>query len=180
MPTTPFHLGPGVLIKSVLQQRFSLTMFAFSQGLIDIQPVLVILLGKGHLHGFTHTYLGAIILALIATVIGKPICEWLLRSWNKTPEISKDSTFMVSTKITWKTALLSSIIGTYSHIILDSFMHSDIQPFYPFSIENSLVSQIPLTSLHLFCIISGSTGLIIICIIAAINKYKKGAGVLDD
>ncbi len=100
MPITPFHLGPGVLIKSVLQERFSLTIFAFSQGLIDIQPVLVILLGKGHLHGFTHTYAGAILLALISTTLGKPICEWFLKFWNKTPEISRDSTFLVGAKIT--------------------------------------------------------------------------------
>lgn len=179
MPITPFHLGPGVLIKSVLQERFSLTVFAFSQGLIDIQPVLVVLLGKGHLHGLTHTYAGAILLALISTIIGKPICEWFLRFWNKTPEISRDSMFLVGTKITWKTALVSSIIGTYSHVILDSIMHSDIQPFYPFSIENTLVSQISLTSLHLFCIISGVTGVVIMFILKAIKKINGGS-VLDD
>lgn len=180
MPITPFHLGPGVLIKSVLQERFSLTVFAFSQGLIDIQPVFVILLGKGHLHGFTHTYVGAILLAIIATVLGKPICELFLRFWNKTPEISGNSVLTVNAKISWRVALVSSLIGTYSHVILDSFMHSDIHPFYPVSTENALFSQISLTSLHLFCIISGAIGVIIMCIAMVIKKIKIDGSVLDD
>ncbi len=39
MPFTPYHLGPGLLLKSVLSHRFSLMVFACSQFLLDLEPL---------------------------------------------------------------------------------------------------------------------------------------------
>ncbi len=39
MPITPFHFGPGAVVKAVASRYFSFTVFAFSQGLIDLEPI---------------------------------------------------------------------------------------------------------------------------------------------
>ena len=41
MPFTPFHMGPGILIKSLLQGAFSLMVFGWAQIVMDIQPLFV-------------------------------------------------------------------------------------------------------------------------------------------
>jgi len=60
MPFTPFHMGPGILFKALLQGSFSLMVFGWAQIIMDIQPLIVLITGKGHLHGFTHTYIGVV------------------------------------------------------------------------------------------------------------------------
>lgn len=57
MPFTPFHMGPGILLKALLQGSFSLMVFGWSQIVMDLQPLIAMLTGMGKLHGFTHTYL---------------------------------------------------------------------------------------------------------------------------
>ena len=39
MPITPFHFGPGAAVKAVAPRHFSFTVFAFSQVMIDLEPI---------------------------------------------------------------------------------------------------------------------------------------------
>ena len=75
MPFTPIHMSPGILVKAILQSSFSLMVFGWTQIAMDIQPLVVMITGKGHLHGFTHTYIGAILIALITALTGKYLSE---------------------------------------------------------------------------------------------------------
>lgn len=152
MPFTPLHMGPGLLIKSVLQGSFSLMVFGWTQIVMDIQPLLVMITHKGTLHGFTHTYLGAVMIAVISALSGKYLAELGLR-------ILSVKKYMVS--ISWKITFLSAFIGSFSHVWLDNIMHSDLRPFAPFSDDMSFYSWITIEQLHLFCILSGIAGAII-------------------
>jgi hypothetical protein len=40
MPFTPYHMGPGILIKALLQGSFSLMVFGWAQIVMDIQPLI--------------------------------------------------------------------------------------------------------------------------------------------
>lgn len=150
MPFTPFHMGPGIAIKAVLRGSFSLMVFGWAQIVMDIQPLLVMITGSGHLHGFSHTYIGASLLAVFAALSGKYLAEIGLfvlginRQW--------------TVKIAWWVALLSAFIGTYSHVLLDSIMHADVEPFYPFNTANGLLRVISLPALHQACLYSAAVG----------------------
>lgn len=127
MPFTPIHMGPGILIKSLLQGSFSLMVFGWSQIIMDIQPLIVLLTGDGHLHGFSHTYIGASLLAIVSALSGKYLSEFglsLLRVSKKANPI----------KIAWWVVFISAFIGTFSHVLLDSIMHADVEPFYPITL----------------------------------------------
>lgn len=41
-------MGPGLLIKALLQGSFSLLVFGWAQIVMDLQPLLVLLTGEGH------------------------------------------------------------------------------------------------------------------------------------
>ena len=150
MPFTPLHMGPGILIKALLQGSFSLMVFGWTQIVMDIQPLVVMITGEGHLHGFTHTYIGATLIAIVAALTGKYLSELGL----KILKIAPESNF----SIRWWVVLLSAFIGSFSHVLLDSFMHADVQPFYPFNLDNPFQKWMTIEALHKLCLYSGLLG----------------------
>ena len=151
MPFTPFHMGPGIFIKALLQGSFSLMVFGWAQIVMDIQPLFVLLSGEGHLHGFSHTYLGASLLAIVAALSGKYLSELGLR-------ILRIATIDNPIRIHWWVVFVSAFIGTFSHVVIDSIMHSDVVPFYPFADGNALLGLVDVAVLHKICIYSGLVG----------------------
>ena len=57
---------------------------------------------------------------------------------------------------------LGAALGAYSHIVLDSLMHQDMVPLWPFSDENPMLGLVWLSTLHMFCLGAGILGLCII------------------
>jgi len=150
LPFTPIHMGPGILIKALLQSSFSLMVFGWTQIVMDIQPLIVIITGEGHLHGFSHTYIGAILLAIFSAITGKYLSQlglWILKI---TPSIN--------THIPWWIVFLSAFIGSFSHVFLDSIMHSDVQPFCPITLSNAFLGLVSIDMLHKLCMYSGLVG----------------------
>lgn len=150
MPFTPMHMGPGIFIKGILQSSFSLMVFGWTQIVMDIQPLIVLLSGEGHLHGFSHTYIGATLIAIFAALTGKYLSQiglWILR-------IEKS----IHNQISWWIVILSAFIGSFSHVLLDSIMHADVQPFYPLTLANPFLGQLSVAALHKLCLYSGIAG----------------------
>jgi len=143
-------MGPGILVKALLQGSFSLMVFGWAQIILDIQPLLVMISGEGHLHGFSHSYLGASLIAVFSALSGKYLSEvglhlmGLNEGWKL--------------KIAWHVALLSAFIGSYSHVVLDSIMHSDVEPFFPFTNSNKLLGLTSTQTLHQLCLYSAAIG----------------------
>lgn len=150
MPFTPFHMGAGIATKALLQSSFSLMVFGWTQIVMDIQPLIVLITGEGHLHGFSHTYLGAVILAIFSAVSGKYFSEiglLILRVSNLQP-----------IKILWRVCFISAFLGSFSHVFLDSIMHGDVEPFYPATSINPFQGIISVSLLHKLCLYSGLVG----------------------
>ncbi|MGW8394180.1 hypothetical protein [Pseudoduganella sp. HUAS MS19] len=57
---------------------------------------------------------------------------------------------------------VGAAFGSYTHIVFDSIMHSDIRPFAPFSDANPLWRIIPLDALHWSCVVAGAIGVAIL------------------
>jgi len=150
MPFTPIHMGPGIIIKALLQGSFSLMVFGWTQIVMDIQPLIVLITGEGHLHGFSHTYIGASILAVVSALTGKHLSQIVLVILG----ISKDKPI----NIIWWVAFLSAFIGSYTHVYMDSIMHPDVEPFYPFNLVNEFYGMVSIMTLHKICLYSGLLG----------------------
>lgn len=151
MPFTPFHMGPGILIKAILQSSFSLMVFGWAQIIMDLQPLFIILNGHGHIHGFSHTYIGAGLLAIFSALSGKYLSEQGLLFIG----ISKPDKLI---KISWWVVFSSAFIGTFSHVFLDSMMHADVEPFYPFALSNNFLGLLSYDAIYKLCVYSGLLG----------------------
>ena len=167
MPFTPFHMGPGIVVKALLQGSFSLMVFGWSQIVMDIQPLFVMITGEGHLHGFSHTYIGATVLATFSALSGKYLSEFGLNilGINKHWQV----------KIAWWVAFLSAFIGTFSHVLLDSIMHADVEPFFPGTTNNAFLGLISVRVLHKVCFYSALVGGILYVAINLLQKYTRQA-----
>jgi len=149
MPFTPIHLGPGAALKAIGGRHFSFMVFGGAQVLMDIEPLLGMLQGKDVLHGPTHTLLGALIIGLIAAIIGRPISEFVLR-WRKIPHYP----------FTWLASFTGAFLGTFSHVGFDAVMHSDMNPWWPLAQGNTWLGVISIDQLHLLCLVLGLFGAI--------------------
>ena len=167
MPFTPFHMGPGIFVKAILQGSFSLMVFGWAQIIMDIQPLFVLITGEGHLHGFSHTFIGATLLALFSALSGKYLSEFGL----KVLGISKEPNFII---IKWRVVFLSAFAGAYTHVLLDAIMHSDVEPYYPLSQHNGFLELISVSQLHQLCIYTGLVGAVVYYAVGYVQKkYNK-------
>lgn len=148
MPFTPCHMGPGILVKALLQGSFSLMVFGWTQMIMDIQPLVALLSGERHLHGFSHTYIGVTLIGLGSALTGKYVAEFGLRLIDQRRHLP----------IGWSVAIISALIGSYTHVLLDSLMHADLAPFAPFSAINSFLHIVSVEALYKFCLYSGIFG----------------------
>jgi uncharacterized protein DUF4184 len=172
MPITPFHMEPGMLVKAILQGFFSLIIFGWAQLLMDLQPILVVLTGKGNLHGFSHTYIGATLIAIFSALTGKWVYQAIMVFIKKDFSDYQKLLFDVPKKLTMRVCVVSAFIGTYSHVLLDSIMHADVEPYYPIYLANDINLIISIESLHKLCIYTGLLGVVIFFTIRIV-KLKK-------
>ncbi len=130
MPFTPFHLGPALAIGLPLRKWLHLPTLLVASVTADIEPLLVISLGLDYpLHGYLHTLLAAIphgvLIGYAMSLLERPLSP-LYESLLLEDGIAGKSPF-----------ILAGVMGTVSHVVLDSPLYEDIRPFYPMG-ENPL------------------------------------------
>ena len=152
MPITPFHFGPGAAVHAAAPRHVSFLAFCAANVLIDVEPLYFMLTRQHPLHRLFHTYVGATAVATATVVLffaARSVARWI-------PNLFR-----------WKSLNTSQVavgaaIGVYSHVVLDSLMHSDIRPFSPFSRANPLLHVVGLSTLHWFCVGAGVVGLCLV------------------
>lgn len=135
------------MFKAIGGRHFSFMVFGGSQVLMDLEPLVGLIQDRPVLHGYTHTLAGALLIGLVAALIGRPISAWVLRVLA-----------IGHHPLTWPAAFAGAMLGTFSHLVLDAVMHSDIHPWWPFADGNGLLKIIPISSLHLLCVGLGVLG----------------------
>ena len=158
MPFTPFHLGPGAAFKAVAGQYFSFTVFVIAQIATDVEVLFNIFRGAVSLHTHAHTYVGATVLGAVLAILGKPVGEALLRTWNQNISPQQNEWLFVLPHISWLASISGAFVGTYSHVFLDSIMHVDMRPWAPFHHDNAWLATLSLEQLHRLCFGLGICG----------------------
>ena len=149
-------------------------MFGFCQVAIDIEPLVRMIRGDIVIHGFTHTYLGATLIALFSVVVGRPVCQALLNHWTPDPRSSFETWLRGAKRISRPAAIAGAFVGAYSHVFLDSLMHSDMQPYAPVSQANGLLHLVSVDALHVVCVLSGVLGAVVMF---SLFLVRRGARV---
>jgi len=153
-------MGPGLAIKALAGRRFSVLTFGIAQIAMDIEPLVGMVRGADVLHGPSHTYLAALVIAVIVAAISPPICLPIFRRWNR--ELSFHRVFWLAEPESFAPTpvIVGAFVGTISHVILDSVMHSDISPLSPWSSTNGFLGLFSIGALHQFCIFAGVFGVL--------------------
>ncbi len=150
MPFTPFHWGPVLLLGVYTRKYLDFPALMISAVAVDFRAILVFFgLLDGPVHGFFHTFPGATIVAIVVAIgIG------ILRK-----EIEKIMGFLGFTQsISWPKIFAGSIIGAYSHIVLDAMIYEHMNPFY-ITEFNPFYGFMFTYEMYLFCTITGILGI---------------------
>jgi membrane-bound metal-dependent hydrolase YbcI (DUF457 family) len=168
MPFTPYHLGPGLLVGLLLLSFIDFPTFLVASVIVDVEPFLVLILRLNYpLHGFFHSFLGG-------TLVAAPLALAMYHVRNKLSPLM--SFFKLEQKVSFKRVLAAALLGVYIHILLDSRGYTDIQPFYPSTVNPFLASG-PLAGLDsvIFCIWSflGAAVIYVVILVLVWRKNRK-------
>jgi membrane-bound metal-dependent hydrolase YbcI (DUF457 family) len=152
VPITPFHFGPGALAAAASRSSVSFLTFVATNVLIDVESLYNLLTDQPRIHTFFHTYIGSTIAAALIVLAFLPsrwfalkLPDWPLLRWRH---------------LSISAVVFGSLVGAWSHVLLDSVMHGDITPLAPYSNANPLYQLVSLRVLHLGCVIAGALGVV--------------------
>jgi hypothetical protein len=151
MPATPFHLGPGLLVKAAVPRQFSMAAYSLAQVVIDLESGYYLLRGEYPVHRQAHTFFLGGLIGLLCGLIVSQVGEW----WARPRDLVPDA---LAVEYRLPIAAASGIFGGIFHSVLDGIMHADMRPFRPFTDANPLYGLVSLRVLYLFCIITGFVG----------------------
>jgi membrane-bound metal-dependent hydrolase YbcI (DUF457 family) len=141
MLLTPIHLGPSLGLSLVFYRHLDVVVFFIASLVIDLEPAIMFLFGSMPAFYFSHTFLiGAFIGLAIAYLVH------FLRS------VSFDYWHYLYPGLGWRRGkeasgrklIISGVAGVWSHLVLDMFVSSDLEPFFPFSSANPLLGILSL------------------------------------
>lgn len=165
MPITPFHLIAAAPIKAVAPKHFSWSVFALTNIVIDLEPITLFLITMNPQHLFFHTIIGATLIACLCATFGKKWCELAIEIWNDEIRGKPEARWFKSESKIHETAAWSgALIGAWSHLLLDSFMHDDIKPLSPLTNANTLLGVLSIGWLHTICLIFALIGILVMVI----------------
>ncbi|MBL8813314.1 MAG: DUF4184 family protein [Planctomycetaceae bacterium] len=158
MPFTPFHFGPVLFAKGLCPNRAWVIPFIIANVLVDCEVLYRLRFSLKPIHHLCHTYIGGAVIGSLAAfiwyfVITRTSRNGLVRRFLIRPDSSTRSLLIDS--------VVSGVIGGVSHVFLDSLMHADMHPFWPFALGNSLAGLIGVGLLHILLAASGFFGLIL-------------------
>jgi hypothetical protein len=151
MPATPFHFGPGLLVKAAAPRHFSMAAYSLSQVVIDIESAYYMLHHATPVHRQAHTFALGGLIGLLCGLIVSQVGTWVARPRDVVPEA-------LAAEYRLPIAVYSGVFGGMLHSLLDGIMHADIRPFRPFTDANPLYGIVSVRILYLFCIVTGLVG----------------------
>lgn len=165
MPITPFHIIAAAPIKAIIPRHFSWSIFTLTNIFIDLEPITYFIFTGIPSHKFFHSIFGATLIGLICALFFRKLCGNYIMKWNKNLHpIDRKWLEVRNPKINIFEALLGGLIGAWSHLILDSMMHEDIKPLWPFISSNSLLGLLSPDLILYLCLGLLATGIFIFII----------------
>jgi len=152
MPFTPYHWGPGSGIGMIFLKFFDFPTLFITSVIVDLEPLCVLVFNLNYpLHGFFHSFLGGSILAVLTASVVYFLRKFIQRIM---------AVFKLKQDTSFKKILWTAFFGIYLHIILDSFLYTDIKPFYPLDV-NPFYGLFSTVQINYFCLLLMGVGVIL-------------------
>jgi membrane-bound metal-dependent hydrolase YbcI (DUF457 family) len=160
MPFTPFHLGFGIFVISLL---IFLDPIALLLGtiMIDVEAFMRLVLSLNPIHGVLHSMLGVMVFFIPTVLI----------SWG-CYKIFKLERYL--RKFNWGISIASSLVGLFSHVFFDSIIYPEVMMFYPFSNKSGILLGIISERMDYYLlVILFSIGTLILGIRFLVKRFKN-------
>lgn len=123
MPFTPYHFGPSAFFGLTLRKWFDIPVFVLANIIVDIEVLVIRLLGLGWpFHRYTHTLLLGAIAGAIWGIAAYPLRHFFEK-------------IMRMLRIPYQTSLwkmvVSGVLGVWLHVVIDAIYHPDVRIFWP-------------------------------------------------
>jgi len=164
MPFTPFHLGPAFALGLPLRKYLHAPTFILANVILDVEPFLVLLLGLRYpLHGYFHTF-------LLALFVGLSLGYTMFLLERFLHKFYRGLLLEPNGKLDLKSFMAAGVLGTTLHILLDAPLYSEMQPFYPLTI-NPLYNPSLSTTIYNICVWLGIIGVIYYTYLLVLRGY---------
>jgi Domain of unknown function (DUF4184) len=163
-PFTPFHFGPGLLIKAAAPRHFGLLAFAATQIVIDVETLVHLIRQERPLHRELHSVVGATVTGAVTSLVTFGIFHASRKLLARFKRGDSDRPDFASRRPTFTATMLGGLIGGASHTLLDSIMHQDVQPLWPFAPGNGMYGALSVPALHLFCLLAALLGIALLLV----------------
>ncbi len=147
---TPYHLGPGLFFSKYFN------FFAIMTGsvILDLEPFYNLFIKKSYpLHGPFHSFLGGVIGAIAVVFLIFPFRKRIKKWSDKYLKQSFNLSFL----------FLSALLGTWAHILFDSFINTDMQPFWPLKM-NPFLNLISIRTTYILALSMAVLGSLVLVI----------------
>lgn len=148
MPFTPYHFGPGLLLKGAAPRRVSLAAFAATQVAVDLEPLYFMVRGEFPVHRVLHTVWGG---GAVGLAVGFAL-------WAIARSRAGDLPPAVRAEVERSPAVLGGLIGGASHAVFDGLMHRDVRALRPWMEAQWVLEPGGIAALHVACVIAGALG----------------------
>ena len=158
-----------MLAKAFGPQQFWLTSYITANILIDLEVLYYLSRNDQPIHRYLHTYAGGIAIGLLAGLLMFGVVKTLCRVLPADSIWGERVAKTPKRRLLWQ-SLVAGLIGGVTHILLDSFMHAEMNPFWPFVDGNALTGMITMRALHIGLAVIGFFGLIFWMLLRESNK----------
>lgn len=158
MPVTPFHFGPGAVLKGAGGDWFSFGAFALVQVAIDVESGWNMLTGRYPVHDHLHTMPGALLVAALVALAARPGLPPVMRRLRLTlagVDGYPASLLPSAAPAGWIPIVIGAVLGAVTHVLLDAVIHADARPFgegNPLYVPGSFIPM------HVLCLAAGVVG----------------------
>ncbi len=166
MPFTPFHFGPALAFGLPLRKYLHVPTFIVANVILDVEPLIGMFFPSSYpLHGYLHTFLLAFAVGLLLAFVMVSL-EGFMRDFYVTFKLETNKV------LPKKSFFAAGVFGTCLHVLFDSFLYSEMIPFFPLSSNPLLSLGLSLSNVIWTCICLGVFGLIYFLIIVVYDFYK--------
>jgi len=145
MPFTALHIGPALLVALIAYPLLDTPTMLVSSMVLDLEPLMVILLGLPRpLHGTYHSL-------TVSTPIGIAVAVFMYLIRGFTSRYMERLRLHQGDNV--RGYLAASLVGVWGHVLLDSFLYGDVSLIYPWR-WNPLLGLVSEGAVLNLCLIS--------------------------
>jgi hypothetical protein len=163
MPFTPYHVGPGLLLKAVMPRHFSLAAFTATQIAVDLEPAWHLLRHERPAHGPAHSLLVA---AAIGVAVGAALRVLARAEAEREPAGPAAARRRpgLRSEFSLTGALAGGLLGALTHVLLDATTNADVPLLWPGGNGNPLLGLATSGALRADCVLAGVVGLVVLAL----------------